>query len=134
MKVITRMVEDEVYEAFTSDNIKADIDMRELPLKRAQSPVELLLSALSACAAVDIVSMLKKRRKTIAALTIETEGERRPQPPRGFTSIHCRYIITSGDVSEDELHKVAGLALTKYCSVASTLNAQLDYSVQVIKR
>ena len=133
MKVVTRMVEDEVYEAFTSDGIKAVIDMREIPLKQAQSPVELLLSALSACGAVDIVLMLKKRRKIVDAFTIETEGLRRPEHPRGFTSIHCRYRITSPDVTEEELLKAAKLSLEKYCSVASTLNAEITFSVEVVR-
>ena len=133
MKVITRMLEDELYEAFTSDGIKAEVDMRDLPLKKAQSPVELLLSSLSACGAVDIVLMLRKRKKTIEAFTIETEGVRRSEPPRGLIAIHCRYIITSPDVTETELNKTAKLSLEKYCSVASTLNAEITFSVQVIK-
>ena len=127
------MVEDEVYEALTSDGIKAAIDMRDLPLKQAQSPVELLLSSLSACGAVDVVLMLKKRRKDIEAFTIETEGVRRTEHPRGFTSIHCRYIITSPNVTEAELHKAAKLSLEKYCSVASTLNAEITFSVEVVR-
>lgn len=127
------MVEDEVYEAFTSDGIKAVVDMRDLPLKQAQSPVELLLSSLSACGAVDIVLMLKKRRKIVEAFTIETEGIRRSEPPRGFTSIHCRYRITSPDVTEEELFKAAKLSLEKYCSVASTLNAEITFSVEVLR-
>jgi putative redox protein len=133
MKVITHMLEDEVYEASTADGIKVTIDMRKLPGKKNQSPVELLLSALSACGAVDIVSMLKKRKKTINRFTIETTGERRDEPPRFFTRIHCKYIITSDDVTEEELLKAAKLSLEKYCSVAASLRSEIDFSVEVLK-
>jgi putative redox protein len=133
MKISTKMIEDEVYEAKTEDGIGVTIDMRSLPIKQNQSPVELLLSSLSACGAVDIVSMLKKRRKTINSFTIETEGVRRTETPRSFVSIHCKYIITSGDVTEEELYKTAKLSLEKYCSVAASLNSKIDFSVQVIK-
>lgn len=125
------MIEDEVYEAATADDIKVTIDMRALPQKKSQSPVELLLSSLSACGAVDIVSMLKKRRKQIDHFVIASEGTRRENPPRGFTHIHCKFIVTSPDVTEEELYKSARLSLEKYCSVASTLNADIAFSVEV---
>jgi putative redox protein len=133
MKVITRMLEDEVYESATLENTRVTIDMRESSLKEHQSPVELLLSSLSACGAVDIVSMLKKRRKTIQSFSIETEGIRRSEPPKSFTAIHCHYIVTSPDVTEDELYKTAKLSLEKYCSVADSLKSTITFSVQVIR-
>jgi putative redox protein len=133
MKVITRMIEDELYESSSSENKRVMIDMRESALKMSQSPVELLLSSLAACAAVDIVVMLKKRRKTIQSFTIETDGTRRTEPPRSFTAIHCHYIIVSPDVTEDELNKTAKLSLEKYCSVADSLKATIKFSVQIIR-
>src|SRR5688572_20926852 len=99
MTIHTEMLEEEVYEASTSDGRKVTIDMRSDAIKKDQSPVELVLSSLSACGAVDIVVMLRKRRKTIQKFTIETSGERRTETPRSFTKIHCKYIITSPDVN-----------------------------------
>ncbi|MFN3840649.1 MAG: OsmC family protein [Cyclobacteriaceae bacterium] len=131
MKIITRMLEDEVYEASTSSGHTVRIDMREASVKKNQSPVELLLSSLAACGAVDIVLILKKRKKNIREFIIETTGVRREDAPRRFTDIHCKYIITSPDVSEEELDKVAALSLEKYCSVAATLNCKITYSVEV---
>lgn len=133
MKIITKMIEDELYESVTADGILDTIDMRALPTKKSMSPVESLLSAVAACGAVDIVVMLKKRKKTIESFTIETEGTRRETPPRSFTAIHCRYIIVSPDVKEEELAKTAKLSLEKYCSVADSLKATITFSVAVIK-
>jgi putative redox protein len=131
MKITTEMLEDELYRARTEDGRSATIDMRSI--KTDQNPVELLLSSLSACGAVDIVEMLKKRRKSIQKFTIETSGQRRETPPRSFTKIHCKYIITSPDVNEEELHKCAKLSLEKYCSVADSLKSEIEFSVQVIR-
>ncbi|MCS6974656.1 MAG: OsmC family protein [Cyclobacteriaceae bacterium] len=133
MKIITRMLEDEVYEAANAAGHTVRIDMRDASVKQNQSPVELLLSSVSACAAVDIVIMLKKRRKMIHDFTIETTGVRKDDPPRRFTDIHCLFIITSPDVTEEELHKVSALSLEKYCSVAATLNSKITFSVQVVR-
>jgi putative redox protein len=133
MKITTKMIEDELYESVTADGITDSIDMRPLSSKRNMSPVESLLSAVAACGAVDIVGMLKKRKKTITDFTIETEGVRRETPPRSFTAIHCKYIVTSPDVNEDELMKAAKLSIEKYCSVADSLKATITISVEVLK-
>jgi putative redox protein len=131
MKVVTHMIEDELYEAQNENGSKISIDMRHGDARHGQSPVELLLSALSGCAAVDIVSMLKKRKKTIREFIIETKGTRHETAPRYFTHIHCHYVITSPDATEEESLKVADLALNKYCSVAASLKSTITFSVQI---
>jgi putative redox protein len=133
MKIVTEMIEDELYTASTKDSRHVVIDMRAPDVKKNLSPTELLLSALAGCGAVDIVSMLKKRRKTIDKFTIETDGTRQENAPRWFTKIHCHYKITSTDVTEEEFHKTAKLALEKYCSVASSLKSDITFSVEVIR-
>lgn len=133
MKIVTRMLEDEVYEAVNENGNTVRIDMRKRELRANQNPVELLLSSLSACGGVDIVLMLKKRRKTIHDFVIETEGTRREEAPKAFTKIHCTYTITSPDITVEELDKVARLALEKYCSVASSLRAEITFT-SVIKK
>ncbi len=132
-KIRTRMIAEELYEASTENGNIVSIDMRKQGDKSGQSPVELLLSALAGCAAVDIVGMLKKRRKSVDEFIIETEGIRHHEVPRYFTNIHCKYVITSTDVTEEELQKTAALALEKYCSVASSLRAEITFSVKVIR-
>jgi putative redox protein len=127
------MLEDEVYEATSESGNTVRVDMRKVEERKGQSAPELLLSAVAGCGAVDIVVILKKRKKTITDFVIETTGIRREETPRRFTSIHCKYIVTSPDVSEEELHKVAALSLEKYCSVAATLNCKVNFSVEVIR-
>jgi putative redox protein len=133
MKIVTRMVEEELYESTNKYGNKVMIDMREQGVKQGQSPVEVLLSSLAACGAIDIVVMLKKRKKQVVEFQIETEATRNAEAPRWLTAIHCKYIVTSPDVTEEELFKVARLSLEKYCSVASSLKSEITHSVQVIR-
>ena len=111
MKIVTRRLLDEVYESTNENGNKVTIDMRKKEEKANLSPTELVLSALAGCAAVDIVSMLKKRKKSLDSFTIETDGTRREGPPRYLTHIHCKYVVTSRDVNEEELTKTAALTL-----------------------
>lgn len=133
MKSTTRMIEDEVYIATNELGHEVTIDMRNAELKQNQSPVELLLSAVGACGAVDITIMLKKRKKTIIDFVTETNADRRAEHPRSFTKINCHYKITSPDITEAELEKIAKLSLEKYCSVADSLKATITFSVEVIR-
>lgn len=133
MKSTTRMVEDEVYIATNELGHEVSIDMRSAEVKQNQSPVELLLSAIGACGAVDIAIMLKKRKKTILDFETETNGDRREEHPRSFTKINCHYKIKSPDITEAELEKVAKLSLEKYCSVAASLKTTVTFSVEVVR-
>jgi putative redox protein len=125
------MLAEEVYEATSESGNTVRVDMRKVEERKGQSAPELLLSAVAGCGAVDIVVILKKRKKTITDFVIETTGIRRDEAPRRFTSIHCKYIVTSPDVTEEELEKVATLSLEKYCSVAATVNCKITLSVEV---
>jgi putative redox protein len=132
MQVRTRMIGDEEFESFNDAGMQVTIDMRPPESRVRQNPPELLLSALAACASVDIVSILKKRKKNINALDVVTTGTRRTDFPRAFTDIHCEFTIASPDVKVDELLKAARLSIEKYCTVAASLKSKITYSVKVI--
>ncbi len=131
MKIVTRMLGDELFEGMNHFGNSVKIDMRKGGDKVNLSPTEMVLSALAGCSAVDVVSMLRKRKKSIEALVIETDGTKHEPAPHYFTKIHVAFILTSSDATEDELQKIAALALEKYCSVASSLKAEITFSVKV---
>lgn len=131
MKVNLKYKGDEEFTTNNENGNKVEVDMRPADQKQHQSPTEMLLSAVGACAAVEIVSMVKKRRKTFIDLDAEISGERRDEHPRGFTKIHLKYIITSPDLTDDEAERIVDLATTKYCSVAGSLSAEQTHSFEV---
>ncbi|MEP1033764.1 OsmC family protein [Ekhidna sp.] len=131
MKIDLNYKGDEEFTSTNENGNNAEIDMRSADLKQHQSPTELLLSALGACAAVEIVSMVKKRRKTFVDLSAEISGERREEHPRGFTKIHLKYVITSPDLTDEEADRIVNLATTKYCSVAGSLSAEQTHSFEI---
>jgi len=127
MKTTTTLLGDYEFEAENPNGNKVHIDMRPAEEKTGQSPTELLLSALSGCASVDLVSMLKKRKRTVNGLTVEAEGVRRDEHPRAFTHIKLHFVLDSPDAKQEEFEKLGHLAATKYCSVAGSLSAEIDH-------
>ena len=126
MEIKLKYIEDKVYETVNETGNVIRMDMKDPEDKDFQSPTQLLLSATVGCAAVDIVSMIKKKRKTFVDLRAETTGERRDEHPRKFIKIHIKYILTSPDTSDEELEKVVALAVEKYCSVAASLDQDME--------
>lgn len=131
MKTTTRLISDFVFEAENENNNKVNIDMRTAEEKEGQSPTELLLSAVAACACVDLVQMLKKRKKTVNDLKVTTEGQRREDHPRGFTHIQMHFVLDSPDVKMAEFEKLGHLAATSYCSVAASLSAEMSHTFEI---
>ena len=129
--ITTKFIEDEVFESATQEGQTLKFDMRPQDLKKNMSPTEALLASTAVCIAVDVVSILKKKRKTVNNLVIETSADRRESHPRGFTRILNKFILSSPDTSKDDLYKVTKLALDKYCSVAATLSAKVEIEVVV---
>jgi len=92
----------------------------------AATPVELLLIALGACTAVDVIGILKKKREEVTDYRVEVSGERRDEHPRNFTRMEVRHIVRGRNVSEKAVAQAIELSETKYCSVAATYRPTVE--------
>lgn len=131
MKITTRYKEDELFVAENENGHSINIDMRHVDAKNSLGPVEMMLAAIAGCAAVDIVSMLKKKRKMLVDLIIETTGERKETHPRGLIQIHSHYTLVSPDTNVETFTKVAKMATDKYCSAADSVKAEIQVTCAV---
>jgi putative redox protein len=108
-----------------------DIDMNDPEQKQAQSPMELLLSALGGCASVDAVLMMKKKRRELLDFFVEVEGIRNDGVPGYYTEIALHFVLVSSDATAEEFEKVVALSVEKYCSVASSLSSKINFTSEV---
>ncbi len=90
---------------------------------RGPAPMESLLGALSGCAGVDFVSIVKKMRLDLRSLRTEITAERSAEHPRVYTAIHLEYTVETDEIEPRKVRRALGLALGKYCSVASMLRS-----------
>jgi putative redox protein len=127
--------EDKKYEAINESGNILPIDMLVPEDKQSFSPMQLLLAGVASCAAVDLVSMIKKRRKTFIDLKAKISGVRREDDPKSFTDIDLKYIITSPDLTEKEAERLVSLAVNNYCSVADSLrkDINLQHSFELVR-
>ena len=96
-------------------------------------PMELLLMALGACTATDIVIILEKKRQKLASLEVICSGERAPEPPQVWTKLEILFRL-SGKLEESGVKQAMQLSEEKYCSVAATLkkSAELTWRYEIL--
>jgi putative redox protein len=96
----------------------------------APDPVETLLAALGGCHAMDIISILRKKRQDVTAYRVDVTGERRTEHPRSFTRIEMVHRLKGHDLSPGAIAEAIRLSETKYCSVRFSL----DPAIAVVNR
>ena len=92
----------------------------------ASTPMELLLLALGSCTAIDVISILKKKRQQVTDYRVEVTGARREEHPHSYTRLEVKHIVRGRGVSEQAVARAIELSDTKYCSVAATLRGSAE--------
>jgi putative redox protein len=87
------------------------------------SPVELVATALAACTAMDVVSIMVKKRQAVESYTVRVEGVQRDEYPQVLTRIHLVHDVVGPGVTEQDVRRCIELSATKYCPVSAMLSA-----------
>lgn len=94
------------------------------------SPMELILIGLGGCTAMDVISILQKKRQEVTSFEVVLHGDRATEHPKVYTDITMEYIVTGHGVELDALERAVELSEGKYCSV----NGMLKQSVNIITK
>jgi putative redox protein len=101
---------------------------------KAPGPMELLLMALGACTATDVVTVLKKKRQKLESLEVVCSGERAAEPPTVWTKLEIVYRL-HGDLDDGAVKHAIELSAEKYCSVAAMLKktAKVSWRYEIVR-
>ncbi len=99
------------------------------------SPMELLLVSLAGCTAMDVISILEKKRQEVTDFEVRVQGERAQEHPKVFTHITLEYIVTGHHVEQAAVERSVELSATKYCSVSAMLGqvAKIEHKITVLE-
>jgi putative redox protein len=86
-------------------------------------PMDLLLVGLAGCTAMDVMSILQKKRQPITNFEVRVSGERAGEHPKVFTEIDVLYIVEGESVDPRAVERAMNLSETKYCSAWAMLSA-----------
>ena len=84
-------------------------------------PLELMALSLAGCTAMDVISILQKKRQQISDFRVEVNADRADEHPRVFTQAIIEYHVTGNDVDEKAVVRAMELSATRYCPAQSML-------------
>jgi putative redox protein len=123
-----RWVRGVAFEAGRPQGPKIDIDG---DAETAPSPFDALLAAIASCAAVDVVTILAKQRTPVQALNVRIEATRVDSTPRRLAAAVLHFDITAPGTTIERATRAVELSVTKYCSVRSSLIAEVPVTFAV---
>ena len=94
-------------------------------------PMEALLCALGSCTAMDVISVLQKKRLDVRAFEVLVNGQRADEHPKRYTQITLTFVVTGHDIAEAAVERAIELSQIKYCGATASLNAEIDYTYEI---
>ncbi len=93
------------------------------PAETELSPVEIVVAALAACSAMDVVSIALKKRQDFVRYEVHVRAEQRDEYPQVLSYIDVVHEVQGDAVSVDAIRSCITLSASKYCPVNAMLSA-----------
>ena len=113
------------FEARTEGGFPVKIDGKD---DSAPCPTQLLLTALGACSASDVVSLLRNAGHTVESLDNNVTYTLTESKPRLFESANLHFIAKCDGLQESELLAAAEEAMSRHCHVCLMLQPAISVS------
>ena len=85
------------------------------------SPMELLMISLAGCTAMDVISILRKKRQNVTGFEIRIHGDRATDHPKVFTDFELEYVVRGADIDPAAVERAMELSTETYCSAHAML-------------
>lgn len=93
------------------------------PGAEAFKPTELVLAALASCSAMDVISILSKKRQPVETYRVRVTAETRSEHPRVFTEITVEHVLGGNGIDPQAVSRSIELSALQYCPVTAIVSA-----------
>jgi putative redox protein len=97
------------------------------------SPMEMVLMGVAGCTAMDVASIMQKKRARMKRFQVNISGERAEQHPRRYTRITIEYLLEGKAIKPKDVEQAIALSETKYCSATASLKASIEHTYRIIE-
>jgi len=84
-------------------------------------PMELMALSLAGCTAMDVISILSKKRQEISDFKVKVTTERSETHPKVFTNAVIEYHVAGKEISENAITRAMELSADTYCPAQAML-------------
>lgn len=85
------------------------------------APMELMAISLAGCTAMDVISILNKKRQQVTGFEVKVHADRAAEHPKVFTAATIDYLITGHQVEEAAVVRAIELSAQRYCPAQAML-------------
>ena len=85
-------------------------------------PMELIAIGIAGCTAMDVISILQKKRQNVTTFEVQLRSQQAQDHPHVFTQIEIEYLISGRDVDETAVQRAIELSENKYCPAQAMFN------------
>jgi putative redox protein len=89
-------------------------------------PMEVLLMGLGGCTAMDVLSVLRKKRQEVESLEVLIDGTRADEFPKEYKKVNLRYVVKGKNIKEEAVRRAVELSQDKYCGASETFRKQCE--------
>jgi putative redox protein len=97
------------------------------------TPIQMVLMGVAGCTAMDVVSILKKKRASITDLQVNISGDQAEEHPKRYTHINIEFVVHGKGVKPQDVERSIELSLTKYCSAIASVNADIEHTYRLVE-
>lgn len=97
------------------------------------TPMQMVIMGVAGCTAMDVTSILKKKRAAVTGIQLNVEGEQAEDHPRKFTAISIEFVITGHQIKPKDVERAIELSATKYCSAIASVNAPVAHKYRIVE-
>jgi putative redox protein len=100
----------------------------------APRPMETVLAGTGACAAYDVVLILKRGRHAVTGCRVKVSADRASTDPKVFTRIAMHFIVSGPQLDAQAVARAVTLSHEKYCSATAMLakTARIEVTHEVV--
>ncbi|MDH5507952.1 MAG: OsmC family protein [Anaerolineae bacterium] len=89
-------------------------------------PMELLATGLAGCTAMDVISILQKKRQDVTAFEVRVHTKSADEHPHVWTWVQIEYLVTGNDIDPAAVERAMQLSADKYCPAQNMINKAVD--------
>lgn len=95
-------------------------------------PMELMALSLAGCTAMDVISIMTKKRQEVTDFEVRVQAPRAQQHPKVFTEAVIGYVFTGHDIQETAVRRAIELSAEGYCPAHAMLSKAIPIRLEYV--
>ena len=94
-------------------------------------PMELLSIGLAGCTAMDVISILAKKRQEVTSFEVRVHADRADDHPKVITRLAIEYVISGKELSREAVSRAVELSSEKYCPAQAMFGKIVPMDIKI---